>query len=35
MLVYGYLNVSKDPIAGRDKKKAHFGKEYRNTITRT
>jgi hypothetical protein len=35
MLVSGYLNVSKDPITRRDKKKANFGKEYGNTVTRT
>jgi hypothetical protein len=35
MLVSSYLNVSKDPISKRDKKKVYFGKEYGNTITRT
>ena len=35
MLVSGYLNVSTDPITGRDKKKAHFGRECGNILTRT
>jgi hypothetical protein len=35
MLVSAYLNVSKDPITGRDQKKAHFGREYVIILTRT